>query len=148
MVALTPSRIRKYNDPNYNAQHLKLHSSIILNPNVDQTPHPCISHWMEVSQPHKIAGEVCGFFTWLWVFYRAKHDLPVVLGLRHPWEHAEDPWAVSDHVEGVEELQKEWEEFTVKSTNPGEDDDEEEDEDEDEDEGDEGEGDDDDEDDE
>mmetsp|Transcript_30453 Transcript_30453/g.63469 ORF Transcript_30453/g.63469 Transcript_30453/m.63469 type:complete len:151 (-) Transcript_30453:217-669(-) len=97
-------------------------------------------HWMEVSQPHKIAGEVCGFFTWLWVFYRAKHDLPVVLGLRHPWEHAEDPWAVSDHVEGVEELQKEWEEFTVKSTNPGEEDDDDEEEDEDEDEGDEGEG--------
>jgi len=95
---------------------------------------------MEVSQPHKIAGEVCGFFTWLWVFYRAKHDLPVVLGLRHPWEHAEDPWAVSDHVEGVEELQKEWEEFTVKSTNPGEEDDDDEEEDEDEDEGDEGEG--------
>mmetsp|Transcript_13841 Transcript_13841/g.29849 ORF Transcript_13841/g.29849 Transcript_13841/m.29849 type:complete len:150 (-) Transcript_13841:218-667(-) len=83
-------------------------------------------HWMSVSQPHTIAGEVCGFFTWLWVFYRAKHDLPVVLGMRHPWEHGEDPWAISDHVDNLEELQGDWEEFAEKSGRPGEDDDEEE----------------------
>ena len=87
---------------------------------------------MHVSQPHTIAGEVCGFFTWLWVFYRFKHDYPVLLGLSHPWEHGDDPWAVHDHVDGVEELQKEWEEFAEKAGRPGEDDEEEEDEDEDE----------------
>ena len=80
-------------------------------------------HWMEVSPHHTMAGEVCGFFTWLWVFYRAKHDLPVVLGLRHPWEHGEDPWAIHDHVDNLEELQQSWEEFADKSTRPGEDDD-------------------------
>lgn len=89
------------------------------------------AHWMEVSPHHTMAGEICGFFTWLWVFYRAKHDLPVVLGLRHPWEHGEDPWAIHDHVENLEELQQDWEDFADKSTRPGEDDDEEEEEDED-----------------
>ena len=78
---------------------------------------------MEVSPHHTMAGEICGFFTWLWVFYRAKHDLPVVLGLRHPWEHGEDPWAIHDHVDNLEELQNDWEEFADKSTRPGEDDD-------------------------
>ena len=70
-----------------------------------------------------MAGEICGFFTWLWVFYRAKHDLPVVLGLRHPWEHGEDPWAIHDHVDNLEGLEKDWEEFADKSSRPGEDDD-------------------------
>jgi hypothetical protein len=81
---------------------------------------------MEVSQPHTIAGEICGFFTWLWVFHRARLDGPVVLGLRHPWEHAEDPWAVKDHVDNLDGLQSEWENFSDKASNPGEDDDEEE----------------------
>ena len=76
-----------------------------------------------------MAGEVCGFFTWLWVFYRAKHDLPVVLGLRHPWEHGEDPWAIHDHVDNLDALQQDWEEFADKSTRPGEDDDDDEDDD-------------------
>ena len=75
---------------------------------------------MSVSQPHTYAGEACGFLTWLWVFYRAKHDLPVVLGLRHPWEHAEDPWAIVDHVENLHALEEDWEDFAVRSTNPGE----------------------------
>ena len=70
-----------------------------------------------------MAGEICGFFTWLWVFYRAKHDLPVVLGMRHPWEHGEDPFAIHDHVDNLEGLEKEWEDFTEKSTRPGDDDD-------------------------
>ena len=78
---------------------------------------------MEVSPHHTMAGEICGFFTWLWVFYRAKHDLPVVLGMRHPWEHGEDPFAIHDHVDNLEGLEKEWEDFTEKSTRPGEDDD-------------------------
>ena len=78
---------------------------------------------MEVSQPHTIAGEVCGFFTWLWIFYRAKHDLPVVLGLRHPWEHGEDPWAIKDHVDNLDGLRSEWEAFSEKASIPGEEDD-------------------------
>lgn len=84
---------------------------------------------MEVSEPHRIAGEICGFFTWIWVFHRAREDGAVVLGLRHPWEHAEDPWAVKDHVDNLDGLRTDWEEFTAKATNPGEDvdDDEEED---------------------
>jgi hypothetical protein len=81
---------------------------------------------MEVSEPHRIAGEICGFFTWLWVFHRARVDGPVVLGLRHPWEHADDPWAVKDHVDNLEGLRNEWESFSEKASNPGEDDDEEE----------------------
>lgn len=87
-------------------------------------------HWMSVSKPHAIAGEVCGFFTWLWVFYRAKHDLPVVLGLRHPWEHGSDPWAIHYHVEGEHALEEEWDSFAEKSSRPGEADDEDDDDDE------------------
>ena len=82
-------------------------------------------HWMEVSQPHTIAGEICGFFTWIWVFHRARQDLPVVLGLRHPWEHGEDPWAIKDHVDNLDGLQSEWESFQEKAGTPGEDDDDE-----------------------
>lgn len=88
---------------------------------------------MSVSKPHYYAGEICGFFTWLWVFYRAKHDLPVVLGLRHPWEHASDPWAIHYHVEGEHALEEQWDEFAVKSTTPGEADDDDDDEDDEED---------------
>jgi len=88
---------------------------------------------MSVSKPHAIAGEVCGFLTWLWVFYRAKHDLPVVLGLRHPWEHGSDPWAIHYHVEGEHALEEEWDSFAEKSSRPGEaDDDDDDDDDEDE----------------
>ena len=84
---------------------------------------------MEVSEPHRIAGEICGFFTWIWVFHRAREDGAVVLGLRHPWEHAEDPWAVKDHVDNLDGLRTDWEDFTAKATNPGEDDDDDEEED-------------------
>ena len=51
----------------------------------------------------------------------------MVLGLRHPWEHGEDPWAIQDHVEGLEELRGEWEGFIEKATRPGEDEEEEDD---------------------
>ena len=79
---------------------------------------------------------MCGFLTWLWVFYRAKHDLPVVLGWRHPWEHAADPWAIHHH-EGEQHhaLEEGWDEFAVKSTMPGEADDDDDDDDEEEEEG-------------
>ncbi|EJK59962.1 hypothetical protein THAOC_19761 [Thalassiosira oceanica] len=87
------------------------------------------SHWLEVSQPHHYLGEACGFLTWMWIFYRAKQDLPVVLGWRHPWEHAEDPWKIVDHVDDLEGLEKSWDEFADKSTRPGEDDDDDDDDD-------------------
>ena len=45
------------------------------------------SKYMTVSKDHTLAGEVFGTICWLWVFHRARHDLPVVLGLKHPWEH-------------------------------------------------------------
>eukprot|EP00558_Chaetoceros_sp_UNC1202_P002946 CAMPEP_0197233918 /NCGR_PEP_ID=MMETSP1429-20130617/1832_1 /TAXON_ID=49237 /ORGANISM="Chaetoceros sp., Strain UNC1202" /LENGTH=143 /DNA_ID=CAMNT_0042692235 /DNA_START=40 /DNA_END=471 /DNA_ORIENTATION=+ len=99
------------------------------------------SHWMEVSEVHTQLGEVFGFVCWMWIFHRARNDLPVVLGWRHPWEHAEDPWAgnyaIEDNVEGIEELRKDWDEFTAKAIIPGDgddDDDEEDDDDEDDDE--------------
>ena len=70
-------------------------------------------HWLEVSKPHHYLGEACGFLTWLWIFYRAKQDLPVVLGWRHPWEHAEDPWKIVDHVDDLEGLEKSWDEVSL-----------------------------------
>lgn len=73
---------------------------------------PRSSHWLEVSQPHHYLGEACGFLTWMWIFYRAKQDLPVVLGWRHPWEHAEDPWKIVDHVDDLEGLEKSWDEVS------------------------------------
>ena len=84
---------------------------------------------MSVSEPHRIAGEIAGFLTWIWVFHRAKNDLPVVLGMRHPWEHGEDPWAIHHHVHNVEELEEDWDAFVEKATRPGEDDDDDDDDD-------------------
>ena len=37
-----------------------------------------------VSNVHKIAGRVMGTTMWFWIFYRAYHDLPALLG-HHPW---------------------------------------------------------------
>mmetsp|Transcript_1893 Transcript_1893/g.3781 ORF Transcript_1893/g.3781 Transcript_1893/m.3781 type:complete len:106 (+) Transcript_1893:1-318(+) len=42
---------------------------------------------MHESAIHKNMGELFGFVCWFWIFYRAKEDGAVVLGLRHPWEH-------------------------------------------------------------
>ena len=88
---------------------------------------------MEVSEVHTRVGEAFGFICWIWVFHRARNDLPVVLGWRHPWEHAEDPWAVSDHVDNEEVVEQDWNEFMTKAIKPGEDDDDEDDDDDDED---------------
>jgi hypothetical protein len=41
-----------------------------------------------ISEPHRIAAYLFGVVFWLWIFYRAKQDLPVILGYRHAWEHA------------------------------------------------------------
>jgi hypothetical protein len=42
---------------------------------------------LQVSETHTWWGEVFGVAAWLWIFHRARHDLPVVLGWRHAWEH-------------------------------------------------------------
>ena len=89
---------------------------------------------MEVSDTHTKLGEAFGFVCWMWIFHRAHNDLPVVLGWRHPWEHADDPWAASDHVEDLPQLQHEWDDFANKAANPEDDDDDDDDEDDDEDE--------------
>eukprot|EP00566_Odontella_aurita_P023139 CAMPEP_0113543368 /NCGR_PEP_ID=MMETSP0015_2-20120614/10120_1 /TAXON_ID=2838 /ORGANISM="Odontella" /LENGTH=134 /DNA_ID=CAMNT_0000443521 /DNA_START=115 /DNA_END=522 /DNA_ORIENTATION=- /assembly_acc=CAM_ASM_000160 len=96
-------------------------------------------HWMEVSEVHTRAGEFVGFVCWMWIFHRARHDLPVVLGWRHPWEHAEDPWAAHDQLENIAELESDWDTFAEKAIRPGEDDDDDDDDEEDEEDEDEGE---------
>ncbi len=91
--------------------------------------YPCTnyqySHWMEVSEVHTNLGEAFGFVCWMWIFYRARNDLPVVLGWRHPWEHAEDPWAgvepKDEEIENIAEMRAEWDTFQVKAENPEED---------------------------
>ena len=90
---------------------------------------------MDVSETHKNIGEAFGFVTWLWIFYRARNDLPVVLGWRHPWDHAEDPWAsvgMDEEVQGIEELRADWDSFQEKATVPGDGDDDDDDDDDDE----------------
>jgi hypothetical protein len=82
---------------------------------------------MDVSETHTQLGEVFGFICWMWIFHRARNDLPVVLGWRHPWEHAEDPWesvALADEdVDGIDALRADWDKFQEKATNPEDDDD-------------------------
>ncbi|CAN8069314.1 unnamed protein product [Agarophyton chilense] len=36
---------------------------------------------------HSRLGYAFGVTMWLWVFYRAKQDLPHMLGFEKPWEH-------------------------------------------------------------
>lgn len=93
-------------------------------------------HWMEVSDVHTKLGEAFGFVCWMWIFHRARNDLPVVLGWRHPWEHAEDPWAAVSEAshEDVEEWKADWDKFQEKAAIPGDGDDDEEEEDEEDDE--------------
>jgi len=85
------------------------------------------------------ASEVFGVIAWLWIFSRAREDLPWLLGFRHPWEHAEDPFAPSHHddshgkSQSKEEMTESWDKFTMKSVKSGEDDDDEDEEDDEED---------------
>jgi hypothetical protein len=84
------------------------------------------SHWMEVSKTHTWWGEVFGVICWVWVFHRARHDLPVVLGWKHPWDHDHDD-IFTEHVHlNTKALEKDWDESWA---DPGDVDDEEEDED-------------------
>jgi hypothetical protein len=55
------------------------------------------SFTVRTSPIHHALGEAFGVVMWLWIFHRARHDGPVVLGLRHPWDHVEDPWAAPHH---------------------------------------------------
>ncbi|TMW62912.1 hypothetical protein Poli38472_005530 [Pythium oligandrum] len=40
-----------------------------------------------VSPVHKNLALAYGTMLWLWIFWRAKQDGKVVLGLEHPWDH-------------------------------------------------------------
>ena len=83
---------------------------------------------------HTNGGIAMGFVCWMWVFYRAKHDLPVVLGLRHPWEHEHDDELHDDQAEDkhFEYLHATWDKHaadTLKVRDDDDDDDDEEDDD-------------------
>jgi hypothetical protein len=85
---------------------------------------------MTVSENHRIAGEVFGTVCWLWVLHRARNDLPVVLGFRHPWEHAPGDDHHGGHGEHGAPTKTEratgWDKFSSKSTRYDEDDDDDE----------------------
>jgi hypothetical protein len=92
---------------------------------------------MKVSEQHTWWGDAFGTVCWVWVFHRARLDGPVVLGWRHPWEHAPDPFAAphahahADHAEsGSAGLEENWDSFTSKAMIQKEVDDEDEDDDE------------------
>lgn len=94
---------------------------------------------MKVSEQHTLWGEAFGTFCWVWIFHRARLDGPVVLGWRHPWEHAPDPFNPHGHGDHADAgaglaLEDSWDSFTAKAMIQKEvdDDDEEEDEDDDE----------------
>lgn len=91
---------------------------------------------LKLSPIHKMWGEAFGVVCWVWIFHRARHDGPVVLGWRHPWDHVEDPWKVKGetlHPEDEKDLEKDWDGFLRKAISPGEDDDDDDDEEEEED---------------
>lgn len=90
---------------------------------------------MTVGETHKFYGEVVGTICWLWIFHRASHDMPVLLGLRHPWEHGHDDHGHDDsHHAPVspDERGEAWDKFTSKAMIQAETDDDDEDDDEDE----------------
>lgn len=90
---------------------------------------------MHVSEIHARWGEAFGVVAWLWVFHRARQDLPVMYGFRHPWEHAEDPFNPhpdhGHHGSKASDGTAEYEKFSAKAMRMNDDDDEEEEEDDD-----------------
>jgi hypothetical protein len=96
-------------------------------------------HYLQVSETHTLWGEVFGVAAWLWIFHRARHDLPVVLGWRHAWEHGgDDDHGHDSHGDGDHLMQaqhEKWDKFSNKAMQQLEtdDDDDEEDEEEEED---------------
>lgn len=92
---------------------------------------------MTVSEDHRMWGEAVGVVCWLWVFHRARNDLPVLLGFRHAWEHAaEDPSHVHDVItsDAKAAMAGSWDKFTSKAMQQKETDDDDDDDEEDEDE--------------
>mmetsp|Transcript_3767 Transcript_3767/g.5747 ORF Transcript_3767/g.5747 Transcript_3767/m.5747 type:complete len:134 (-) Transcript_3767:232-633(-) len=92
--------------------------------------------YLQLSPAHKMWGEAFGVVAWLWIFHRARNDLPVVLGYRHPWDHAEDAFAILEakiHPDDLTDLRSAWEDFNLKAIKPGEDDDDDDDDDDEED---------------
>eukprot|EP00428_Durinskia_dybowskii_P020678 CAMPEP_0170201432 /NCGR_PEP_ID=MMETSP0116_2-20130129/169_1 /TAXON_ID=400756 /ORGANISM="Durinskia baltica, Strain CSIRO CS-38" /LENGTH=102 /DNA_ID=CAMNT_0010451641 /DNA_START=107 /DNA_END=415 /DNA_ORIENTATION=+ len=86
--------------------------------------------FMETNSFGTRLGELFGTVAWLWVFHRFSQDGAVLLGYQHPWEHGDH-----GHDHGTshakpslsrEEVAQSWENFSMKSVVPGEDDDEEE----------------------
>lgn len=81
---------------------------------------------MHISETHTNLGEAFGVICWLWVFHRARYDIDVFFGWRHPWEHrAGDDDHHHDHGSHDEGhgLPGKWDKLTVLK---GEDDEEEE----------------------
>jgi len=78
---------------------------------------------MTVSEKHTMWGEAFGVLAWLWFFHRARHDLPVVLGWRHPWEHegGHDHGHHADH-----SMAQGWDKFSSKAMPPKDSDEDEE----------------------
>ncbi|KAI8391722.1 uncharacterized protein BYT42DRAFT_490093 [Radiomyces spectabilis] len=46
---------------------------------------------------HRFTGKALGATMWFWMMYRAKQDGPVILGLRHPWEHGDHAEHEGEH---------------------------------------------------
>eukprot|EP00056_Hartaetosiga_gracilis_P011296 m.169955 g.169955 ORF g.169955 m.169955 type:complete len:90 (+) comp13484_c6_seq1:75-344(+) len=42
---------------------------------------------IEPSKLYSGAGTMMGAVMWFWILWRAKHDLPHLLGFEHPWDH-------------------------------------------------------------
>mmetsp|Transcript_5584 Transcript_5584/g.8576 ORF Transcript_5584/g.8576 Transcript_5584/m.8576 type:complete len:96 (-) Transcript_5584:132-419(-) len=61
--------------------------------------------WMHAPEQLRQIGEGFSVICWLWIIHRARHDLDVVFGYRHPFEHAHDPFAPAhdDHHHEEEE---------------------------------------------
>ncbi|KAI9912920.1 hypothetical protein PsorP6_005597 [Peronosclerospora sorghi] len=49
-----------------------------------------------VSPVHKNLALAYGTMLWLWIFWRAKQDGLVLLGLKHPWDHGDHDEAHSE----------------------------------------------------
>jgi hypothetical protein len=82
---------------------------------------------LTVSERHTWWGEAFGTVCFLWIFHRARHDLGVVLGLRHPWEHSGDDHGGHGGAEESEKLRENWDKFSAKAVQQREDDDDEDD---------------------
>jgi hypothetical protein len=87
---------------------------------------------MHADEGFRMWGEAFGVVCWLWVFHRARNDLPVLLGFRHPWEHADDgPFAPPHHhhramTSASDPRYASWDKFSTKALVQSDEDDDEE----------------------